>query len=69
MYNIACGVVDGDVIEGVEVVGEGGVDCQVGHRQNPQVSHSKYLDLDREGRCRSARLPDLVVFLGQVVVA
>ena len=68
MYNIACGVVDGDVVEGVKVVGEGRVHCQVGHRQDPQIGHSKYLDLDREGSCSPARLPDLVVFLRQVVV-
>ena len=31
-YDVASGVVDGDVVEGVEVVGEGGIHRQVGHR-------------------------------------
>lgn len=30
-YDVASGVVDGQVIEGVEVVGKGGVGCEVGH--------------------------------------
>ena len=45
-YDVPSGVVDGHVVEGVEVVGEGRVHCQVGHRQDPDVCVAENLDLD-----------------------
>ena len=62
-------VVDGDVVEGVEVVGESGVDCQVCHRQHPQVGHRVYLHLHRKGTATQSHPPYLVVLKPQVVVA
>ena len=46
LYDVSRGVVDWDVVEGVEVVGEGRVHCQVGHRQDPDVGVAENLDLD-----------------------
>ena len=45
MYDGSGGVVDGHVVEGVQVVGEGGVHSQVGYCQNVQIGDS--VDLDR----------------------
>ena len=44
MYDVPGGVVDGHVVEGVEVVGEGGIHRQVGHCHDPDVGVTEYLD-------------------------
>jgi hypothetical protein len=44
MYDGAGGVVDGDVVEGVQVVRESGVHSQVGHCQDVQIRDSVDLD-------------------------
>ena len=44
LYDVPCGVVDGHVVEGVEVVGEGGVDRQVCYSQDPDVCEPEDLD-------------------------
>ena len=62
-------LVDGDVVEGVEVVGKSRVYCQVGHRQDVQVGHPKYLDLHLEGSSSEIFSPDFELFLAQVVIA
>ena len=68
-YDIAGRVVEGDVVEGIEVVGEGRVYCDVGHFQHPQVGPPEYLDLYRKGCSCQPCFSYLVKLLSEVVVA
>jgi len=45
-YYIACSIVYGNVVEGVQVMGKSWVDCDVGNSQDPKICDSEYLNLD-----------------------
>lgn len=68
VHQVACRVVDGHIIEAVQMVREAGVDCNIGYVEDPDVSYADDLHFNIEGAGSEVQTFHFEPFLPEIII-